>query len=42
VRGLVNRREREIAHFFTGYPAPEPAAALAVTDDSVDIRSGEP
>ena len=42
VQGLVNRREREVAHFFAGFDIPVPGrAALAGEAGAIDIRIGE-
>jgi GH24 family phage-related lysozyme (muramidase) len=39
VQGLLNRREKEVAHFFTGYEVP--VMGRSDEDTGIDIRLGE-
>ncbi|KXU87231.1 hypothetical protein CR51_35690 [Caballeronia megalochromosomata] len=41
VKGLANRREREISVFFDGLPIPKGAPSLGEDMSPIDIRAGE-
>lgn len=41
VEGLLTRRQREIEHFFAGYPLPQYSGREAADTEDIDIRFGE-
>jgi lysozyme len=42
IEGLKNRRDKEIALYFTGLPSPTETRGLVPTVPPIDIRDGEP